>query len=358
MIPIEYYKISYFGAITFYIIAVLLPFIKRANVQQYSKSTIDFYSKVLLLLVISFIGLRDPFASSIYLGDTGTYTRIFGEFKNNADYIISKDGGFYLLMKFCSMFLNVRIFYVICAILYITPLFIVYKKKFKRTYLFLFILTIVSFSFWSYGINTMRSGLAGTFFISSFFFSRNKKIMLMTLSFFIHSSIILAVVAYLITLFNKKTKDYLIFWMLSLVFSFVLGDRSIAIFQFLGVNEDKTLASLSSADVLEAYNSGFQFTFIIYSFIPLCFGYYYLIHKKYTDQFYRHIFNIYVLMNAVWLWLIYVPFTDRFAYLSWMLIPLVIGYPLCAAILLKNQIRKYIYIILTVLFVTLLLNFK
>ncbi|MBN1184997.1 MAG: hypothetical protein JXB49_22115, partial [Bacteroidales bacterium] len=47
----------------------------------------------------------------------------------------------------------------------------------------------------------------------------------------------------------------------------------------------------------------------------------------FTDKLYVQIFNIYVAANAFWILVIRAAFSNRFAYLSWFLMGIVVFYP-------------------------------
>lgn len=57
-------------------------------------------------------------------------------------------------------------------------------------------------------------------------------------------------------------------------------------------------------------------------------GWYYIYRKKFNDRFYTLIYNSYLLTNIFWILVIRANFSDRFAYLSWFLIPFLLVYPL------------------------------
>ena len=55
------------------------------------------------------------------------------------------------------------------------------------------------------------------------------------------------------------------------------------------------------------------------------------------DKTYNLIFNTYVIANSFWVLVIRAEFTNRFAYLSWFLLGLVIVYPYLKAKFFHNQ---------------------
>lgn len=77
--------------------------------------------------------------------------------------------------------------------------------------------------------------------------------------------------------------------------------------------------------------SGFRIDFVIYSVMPVLMGYFVKYKYKLEDKLYDVILNIYLVTNGVWMLCMYAQFTNRIAYLSWCMYPIVLVYP-CFAI--------------------------
>ena len=67
---------------------------------------------------------------------------------------------------------------------------------------------------------------------------------------------------------------------------------------------------------------------MFYSAIPIILGYYITIKRKIENKKYSILLSTYLLANAFWIMVIRAQFSDRFAYLSWFLYPVVLSYPL------------------------------
>ena len=79
------------------------------------------YASLLLLGIISlYMGLRPI---SYVFGDMGTYAKYFEEFANGAQIVNKKDYLWRLFMKFCSGIMTAQYFFLLCAILYVVPLY-------------------------------------------------------------------------------------------------------------------------------------------------------------------------------------------------------------------------------------------
>lgn len=67
--------------------------------------------------------------------------------------------------------------------------------------------------------------------------------------------------------------------------------------------------------------------FLVYSATPIAIGWYFIIKKKWQDNRFEKLFKIYLVANAVWILIIQASFSNRFAYLSWFLMGVIVIYP-------------------------------
>jgi hypothetical protein len=63
-------------------------------------------------------------------------------------------------------------------------------------------------------------------------------------------------------------------------------------------------------------------------------------YRRFSDPEYTAVANAYLLSNAFWIMVIRAAFSNRFAYLSWFIYPIVIAYPLLRMNVWKDQDRK------------------
>ena len=62
--------------------------------------------------------------------------------------------------------------------------------------------------------------------------------------------------------------------------------------------------------------------------MPILLGYYVVIKRGISNRTYLILLNTYTLANAFWVMVIRANFSNRFAYLSWFMFPIVLAYPL------------------------------
>ena len=360
MIPVEQYTDFYFITISILIFLIILPLFNfKENEECYRSHSL--FAVILLLTVILFIGLRDPFGSSKYLGDTSVYTGIFKDLAIHGDTVATKDLGFYFFMWLASRVMNIQLFYLLCAVLYVLPVYYSFNKWFKNKAIFALVIYIVSMSFWPYGINGLRNGLATSFIIFSF--SQKDKKWLMIIIMFVaasfHKSVILPIIAYFISLSYSNTKTLVTIWLILVIIMAVIGkDFGSTINTLMSAMFESNRAGISITDKYNSiFRSGFRLDFILYSSCAIAAGYYYL-KKGAVDRFYIQLLNIYIISNTVWVIFIYAAYTNRVAFLSWFILPVIIIYPLLKYAIFKYQNLYIAYIIICTLGFTIFLTYK
>lgn len=293
----------------------------------------------LMLLIIFYLGLRP--ISSRYFGDMASYSVYFTKYSFGEPVAVTRDYTFHYFMKFISYFTNVHTFFLLTSIIYIYPMYLVSKKYFGDYSFYAFLMLIVSFSCYTYGTNGIRNGLATSIFLLGICYP-NKKVLMgvfFLISVLFHKSLLLPVVAFVLTFFYNDPKTYLKVWLGSIPFSVVLGSVFILIFTSLGFGDDRLAGYLSGqADGGAAAKSGFRWDFLFYSSFPVIAGYYFIVKKEFKDYLYNQIFNTYLICNTFWILIIRANFSNRFAYLSWFLMAIIIIYPLLKQRFFENQI--------------------
>lgn len=325
-IPIDlytpiWYNIIFFISLIFFII---LQTHDRSQVKYYRKTS-SVWGYTLLLFTLLYIGLRPIHEKFV---DMVTYAYMFDLTKGSSLTEVSttfKDLGFFYFTKFFSENdIPKTIWFLACACLYIVPLYVVSKRWFEKSYWVLaFIAAVCSFSFWGYGVNGIRNGIATSLFFLGI--SSNKtiyKCIWFFIAFSFHNSVILPIIGYIISLFCNKPKIFVLIWAFCVPLSFMFG----GLFQNLLVSvvTDERASYLSGADV---DNFAFRWDFIVYSATGCISILYFLYVRHFKDNTYDSLAVTYLTSNALWILINQVNFSNRFAYLSWFLLPFVIVYP-------------------------------
>lgn len=351
-IPLEYYTVVFYYVILF---LVLLLFFNLVQSQKLKRSNL--FQSVFVFGLLLYIGLRP--INGWYFGDMRTYANYFESYLNGYTGTFDQDLGFDWFMRSTSSFLTVELFFLVMAFFYVYSHYWASKRFFKEYWFYAFIMFAGSFSFWSYGTNGLRNGLAAAFVLLALSFENRKivAIILALVAVSFHKSMLLPVVAYLLTFINNNSKYYLIFWLVCIPISLAAGGLFELFFAGLGF-DDARLNYLTDGNVNddEFSSTGFRWDFLIYSATAVAAGYYFVIQKQFKDVLYQRLLNVYLLSNSFWILVIRANFSNRFAYLSWFMMALVIVYPFLKSNSIKNQPKVFAIVLMVYFLFTFLLN--
>lgn len=232
----------------------------------------------------------------------------------------------FILSKFCIN--EVGYFFIIATFYVFANRYFCLKQSLNSNYLF--VAVVMFMGFYAYGVNTIRAGVALSILLIAITKLDSSKWLFIVIAIgaiLVHKSIVIPAIAFLIASYYDKPKVYLIIWGFCLIISFIFGDiAKTYIIQYLG-EEDERIISYLGVSKHGYYKIGFRWDFIAYSLFPMVIGFYHIWKEYCIDKAYKRLFNVYVLANAFWLLVISVPFSDRFAYLSWFLYPYVLLLP-------------------------------
>ena len=306
-------------------------------------------SLVLCLIVVSAIA----FYPIEYGSDKERYNYLFiNIFKT----FFEKDIGWYYYTFLCkSISNNSTVYFTITSVVYFIGNYFFLKTIIPKKYLFYFLLTLFgSLGYFGYGTNTIRSGVALSFFLLAFVKRKDfvYYFIFLLISVLLHKSMLILVLSLILTKFIKNHKFYILVWLCFLIISSLNVSFMTSFIQEYFFAFDYRIDLYLSSKSNELYKSGFRYDFLLYSLIPIIIGYYYIHNLKFRNVLYQKLFNMYIIVNSFWLLLIKIPFNDRFAYLSWFLSPFLLLYPLFIMKHQKNKI-KIAFIMLYII----LLNF-
>lgn len=97
---------------------------------------------------------------------------------------------------------------------------------------------------------------------------------------------------------------------------------------FAGIADESGAEYLSSTNSDWGGKSGFRIDFVVYSFMPVLVGFHAIYKHRIQSMMYDLLLKVYLTANAIWMLCMYAPFTNRIAYLSWLIYPIVLIYPL------------------------------
>lgn len=281
-----------------------------------------------VVLLVLFIALR-PLTDKFGFGDTLVYERHFAfAYGNEIDWSAA-DIGFELIQHYVSPY-SFTLFAGIFALIYVLPQYYSTKKLFRNYSDIAFLILISSLSFIAYGVNGMRNGAAMSLTLFGMVINPLPvKAVSFLLGASIHKSALLPIIAYGLTKIFNKSYFYLCLWSVVLFISlFYANTLSNLIMSIDFFNDDRLSGYVNGSfeDMNTVMRTGFRYDFLLYSFVPIYIGYRYIKNNK-KDMVFKSMFNTYLITNAFWLMTVYVPYNNRFAYLSWFLYPVLLTYP-------------------------------
>ena len=344
---------------------MLITFSKYNNMRSLKGYTVisqrDYYMPLIIFSVfyISFFGLRPV---SIYFGDTVIYNEGYKVMQNYGVYSITiqnngsvdvsgsagNDWLFYSVMFLCAQVMSVNFFFLIVMYFYIIMMFLGCRKLDYKHGATLMLFCIGAFSFYGYSINGIRNGVACSFMI--FALARLCKgerlwpAILSLIAIGCHKSMALPVACMLLSYYIKKPKYMYITWFGAILLSLAIGGYLSNMLTLIGYDERLAQNLQSGADVVDTWGvemeSRFRWDFLLYSSAPIILGWYTIFKRKVYNNTYLLLLGTYIYSNAFWVILIRSLFSNRFAYLSWFLYPIVLAYPLLNFPVFKTQHSK------------------
>lgn len=349
-IPLEEYTAKFYNTMLVLTIVVAFHSLSFDIRNKARLSELSVFGIILMVFVILYMGFR-PVSGWIF-GDMSTYNQIYLAFQSGEPYRQTGDWLFIRFMWTCAQVMKAKYFFLTIDVLYIIPMYLFSKKHFRRYWFFCFFMLMASFSFWTYGTNGLRNGLATSFFLWGLvYYKDNRPLMFgfFALGFMMHKSLIITLAAFTTAYFLRdRPKIILGGWLAAIPVSLVSGSFWNSFFESLGIFSDRTKGYLTGDEkTMEQFSTtGFRWDFLIYSGIAIFAGWYFIIDRKLKDQFYTQLFGTYAVANTFWILVIRAAFSNRFAYLSWFLMAPVIIYPLCKYEMIKNQYKTMGSIIL------------
>ena len=320
---------------------------------------------IVVLILIFYIGLRPRHS---LFGDSSTYE----DFYNSLSYMDidwhKGDWLFNLLMIKASPIMEWKVFAFLIAAVYVMGQWIACQRMVSGGADVMMVFCLGALSFWGYAVNGLRNGMACSLVLVALSFliqDKPKVVLFVIISFVavsIHKSVLLPAASALLAFYYRNPKVMFYVWFISIPLSLVAGS---AVEGFLlSFEADDRLASYLSEETKDEYaylfsNTGFRWDFLLYSFMPILLGWYVIFKRKIIDWKYNILLATYMYSNSFWVMVIRASNSNRFAYLSWFLYPIVLSYPLLKQHVFKNNhTRKVAWVLMAHLLFTLFMYFK
>lgn len=274
---------------------------------------------VLVILVTLLIGLRP--INSMFV-DMVTYADVFQHARFSLIDVRLGDPLFNLYTHACARLMDAPTWFLLCAALYVVPKAWASRIWFGPRWPIALAAMVASFSFYAFGVNGIRNGLAASLALLAIAWPQNRgKILIGIAASLTHLSVLLTLVCHLVASRIRSVGLWLAIWFAAIPVS-VIAPAGLS----------RTLVS-STLDERSQYleklgQRGFRLDFILYSFIGVAAVIVWKYLLKYKDEEYDRVAGTYLLTNAVWVMINQVNFSNRFAFLSWFMIEVVVLFPL------------------------------
>lgn len=305
-------------------------------------SRIYIISLIVVALTAIYIGTRPVWCYA----DTKLYTTIFTLVQNGnwSELPSVATEPFWTFVEYiCIELTDASGWLFVITTFYIIGMCIAAYRWLPKHFLIAIVFSLTAFSFWGYATNGIRNGMATSIaMLGLSFFCRSKKEMiigygLLILASLTHKSCVLIIITATSALFLTKTKINITFWLFCIVLSLIFPEQFKSFFS--GLVDDGRMAAYLNTDVTTELFSktGFRWDFILYSALPILVGWGAISKQKIADMTYTFILNTYIFSNAFWVLINSASYSNRFAYLSWFLYPIVLVYPFCKFKFIQNQ---------------------
>lgn len=297
---------------------------------------------IIIVLTILYIGTRPIWCYA----DTQLYTTMFNLVQRGEWGALKsvKDEPFWDLIEYMCIDLTTASGWLfVVAVFYVIGMSIAAYRWLPRHFLIAIIFLFTAFSFWPYATNGIRNGMATSItMLGLSFFCRSKKelltgYLLIIIAILTHKSCILIILTATASLFFRNTKMNISIWLICVVLGLLFQSQFKGLFAgFFDDHRTEYYLNIKVTNDLFS-KTGFRWDFIAYSAIPILIGWFATAKQKITDKTYLFLLHTYLFSNACWVLINTVAYSNRFAYLSWFLYPIVLIYPFCKYKFLANQ---------------------
>ena len=204
--------------------------------------------------------------------------------------------------------------------------FIRYVQITKKSSTFLLFILFSFPFFYSISLNTVRSGMSYSLSILGLlllFKKRHYASLLFLISSLFHVTGLVYLVSYFIRANKLSVNKYIIFWLVSLLIS-LTGAQDLIITNIPDIG--RVTDKLSKYQINDSgYITGFRLDFFIFSALPLFMYLYLRITKICVTIYLQYLMKVYFSLNIIYLIFLFYPYGDRFALMSWILIPFILS---------------------------------
>lgn len=365
----------YYWAVFLFCLFLYFNYSGSDNCDKLLKKNSMYPALILTLFLMVYMGLRPV---SHVFGDTVNYALIYKLSTGLAHFSFNFEEEWlwnFILLTCKQSGFTVNMWFLVVEIGYLGFVFLGLRKLLDENPWMAMLFFLSAFSTFTFGTNGIRNGLACSMVIFAFAIAANKGVgqliqagIVLVLAFGIHRSTALPIIAFFVASYLIKSPKFAIgFWVASIGLSLVLGGFFTNFFMGLGFDDRMTSYATSMEQNKEQFSqTGFRWDFLLYSAMPVWLTWY--ICKKVdeeralygetleeietgvpgagriADAHSMRVFYIlsttYMLANSFWVMVNRAAFSNRFAYLSWFMYPVVIAYAVIRLHIWEDQDKK------------------
>ena len=330
------------------LIMILIVFWQCAAGIVYSRDTRALnagWGLIFTTALILYMGMRP--ISNLF-GDTVNYASEFTRLQDGSrsGWSIGNEWLFSLLFTWFAKYSNLHAFFTLCSAIYVGSLWLAMRRIFKEYYYIPLLVIFCMFTFWAYGVNGVRNGMGASLFILAITYANNIPVMiaLALCAAGLHTSVYLMIACAALAWFVNNSYYFLAIWLLSVILSYFAGMSIQSYIAEWGIitGDDRFTGYLTGENqVGSLVQTGmlFRWDFLLYSAMAVFVGYYFIFVRKFKDEYYHWIYNIYLITNAFWVLVIRATYSNRLAQISWFIMPIVLIYPFMKKRFWQNQER-------------------
>lgn len=347
-IPVENYRFVYYAVMAILCWITAITYMSSNTCNKLLQQNSSFFPVLFAMLIAVYLGSRP--VSGRYFVDMIMYNHYWNIVDVNTPikyFDWHSEWFFQFLVIYCKkMVHDAHFWFLVVDIIYVgSQIWACKKLLFENVWLAL-LFVLFSSSFFSFGTNGIRNGMACSLMMLSLaFFCDGKKIntcigiFIFLLAMGCHRSVIVPMVGFLTSRFIVKDLKYSLWvWGICIILSVVGG----SFFQnlIMGLGFDDRMYRYGANDKMYQFaHVGFRWDFLIYSSLPI-FLVYYVVKRNIQDKTFNLIAGTYIIANSVWVLVCRVAFSNRFAYLSWFMFGLVIAYAIIRIPIWRDQDYK------------------
>lgn len=365
----------YYWAVFLFCLFLYFNYSGSDNCDKLLKKNSMYPALILTLFLMVYMGLRPV---SHTFGDTVNYAWGYKLANGSAFFKIDFDKEWlwdFIMLTCKQSGFTVNMWFFIIEIGYLGFVFLGLRKLLHENPWMAMLFFLSAFSTFTFGTNGIRNGLACSMVVFAFAIAANKGVgqliqagIVLVLAFGIHRSTALPIIAFFVASYLIKSPKFAIgFWVASIGLSLVLGGFFTKFFMGLGFDDRMTSYATSMEQNKDQFSqTGFRWDFLLYSAMPVWLTWY--ICKKVdeeralygetqeeietgvpgagriADAHSMRVFYIlsttYMLANSFWVMVNKAAFSNRFAYLSWFMYPVVIAYAVIRLHIWEDQDKK------------------